>query len=67
MEKPIELKVLEFNDSMIGLINNSGLPSWYLVEKISNLLNEVRNISEREKTEAMMNYMNANKENDNGD
>ena len=46
MNKPIELAVHEFNQSLIKLVNESGLPAFIVAQSLQGLMYEVNKVAE---------------------
>ena len=62
MEKPIELAVYEFNESLVNLINNSGLPAFIVVQSLQAVLAEVAKIAEQNLQTARKTYEEGDKQ-----
>ena len=56
MEKPISLKIKEFEIMMVNLINASGLPSIIIEPILKNISNEIHAINDQQYLQDKTNY-----------
>lgn len=56
MNKPFDLALYDFNQSLINLINTSGLPAVVLAQSLQNALTEVNKIAEQNLASARQAY-----------
>ena len=56
MDKPFDLALYDFNQSLINLINTSGLPAVVLAQSLQNALAEVNKIAEQNLASARQAY-----------
>jgi len=56
MNKPFDLAVYDFNQSLVNLINSSGLPAVVLAQSLQNALTEVNKIAEQNLASARQAY-----------
>lgn len=56
MNKPFDLALFDFNQSLINLINTSGLPAVVLAQSLQNALAEVNRIAEQNLASARQAY-----------
>lgn len=56
MDKPFDLALYDFNQSLVNLINNSGLPAVVLAQSLQNALAEVNKIAEQNLASARQAY-----------
>ena len=62
MEKPISLKIKEFKNTAVGLINNSGLPLIVVEPILKDILGAVQTKLEQEYQQDKANYEQSLKE-----
>ena len=62
MEKPISLKLKEFRDNAVNLVNTSGLPLFIVEPILKDVLVAVQNKSEQEYQQDKMRYEQSLKE-----
>lgn len=56
MNKPFDLALYDFNQSLVNLINTSGLPAVVLAQSLQNALAEVNKIAEQNLASARQAY-----------
>ena len=56
MNKPFDLAIYDFNQSLVNLINSSGLPAVVLAQSLQNALTEVNKIAEQNLASARQAY-----------
>lgn len=56
MEKPISLKLKEFRDNAVGLINTSGLPLFVIEPILKDILGQVKTKLDQEYLQDKANY-----------
>ena len=56
MNKPFDLAIYDFNQSLVNLINKSGLPAVVLAQSLQNALTEVNKIAEQNLAAARQAY-----------
>ena len=62
MEKPISLKIKEFRDNAVGLVNTSGLPLFVVEPILKDILHIVQNKLDQEYLQDKANYEQSLKE-----
>lgn len=65
MEKPISLKLKEFRDNAVGLINTSGLPLFVIEPILKDILGQVKTKLDQEYLQDKVNYEQSLKEQNN--
>lgn len=65
-EKPLELVRLEFLESVVDLVNKSGLPAFIMLDVFKDLTNQLNTLAAQQLEEAKKQYQEANANENNG-
>lgn len=49
MEKPVTMRIQEFDENICSTINNCGLPMWKICDELEKIMMQVRNACLQEK------------------
>lgn len=62
MEKPITMKIAEFDEALVDMVNNCGLPKWKVLDELQKFIPQVAQVAQKE---AELERTQWEKENDN--